>query len=269
MIRGTLNQDQPGMRSAPPVPSFEVMRTRWVIDYESGEKRLVGSDGQIKDRQKLSAAEIRRYREEKDMETTEKIRTHDHKIADGSQFERMELSGQKFGRLTIRGYSGNRDSGSNKLIAVDCDCGNSGEFIKYEIVSGRRTSCGRDCGLRQASSNGRKRNSVPDGRHGDTQVCPDPTRRRRSRAAPTQTAIQPKAETALAPTDLRSVASGIESILTLAALVPIEHVEALIVEIDRQQQQTAPVLFGSDDRLEKLADGRKAASVFLEFRRRL
>ena len=54
------------------------------------------------------------------------------------------LTGMRFGRLTVLGKSGNRAKDRNPLWLCRCDCGNEVEVTKRKLVTGGVSSCG--CG---------------------------------------------------------------------------------------------------------------------------
>lgn len=54
------------------------------------------------------------------------------------------LTGMRFGRLTVLGKSGKRAKDRNPLWLCRCDCGNEVEVTKRKLVTGNVSSCG--CG---------------------------------------------------------------------------------------------------------------------------
>lgn len=52
------------------------------------------------------------------------------------------LTGMRFGRLTVLGKSGNRAKDRNPLWLCRCDCGNEVEVTKRKLVTGGVSSCG-------------------------------------------------------------------------------------------------------------------------------
>ena len=55
-----------------------------------------------------------------------------------------DLTGMRFGKLTVQGKSGNRAKDRNPLWLCRCDCGNKVEITKRKLVTGNVSSCG--CG---------------------------------------------------------------------------------------------------------------------------
>ena len=58
--------------------------------------------------------------------------------------DRKDLTGLRFGKLTVEGRSGNKAKDGNPLWRCRCDCGNTIETTKRRLVTGNTTSCG--CG---------------------------------------------------------------------------------------------------------------------------
>lgn len=56
-----------------------------------------------------------------------------------------DMSGQRFGRLKVVSHAGTRTEASGKkrsLWLCNCDCGNTVEVLRDNLVGGRTTSCG-------------------------------------------------------------------------------------------------------------------------------
>ena len=58
--------------------------------------------------------------------------------------DRKDLTGLRFGKLTVESRSGNKAKDGNPLWRCRCDCGNTIETTKRRLVTGNTTSCG--CG---------------------------------------------------------------------------------------------------------------------------
>ena len=54
----------------------------------------------------------------------------------------IDLTGQRFGRLTVLGYSGHKDKDGRLLWTCKCDCGNIVEKVAHTMKAGRTLSCG-------------------------------------------------------------------------------------------------------------------------------
>ncbi len=54
---------------------------------------------------------------------------------------RIDLTGSKFGRLTVLGIEGKRNSGELKWLCR-CDCGNESVVLTSNLMRGNSTSCG-------------------------------------------------------------------------------------------------------------------------------
>lgn len=57
---------------------------------------------------------------------------------------RKDLTGLRFGKLTVLGKSGNKAKDGNPLWLCKCDCGNTIETTKRRLITGNTRSCG--CG---------------------------------------------------------------------------------------------------------------------------
>lgn len=64
---------------------------------------------------------------------------------------RKDLTGQRFGRLTVLGQSDHRTKSRNALWRCQCDCGNEIETTKARLISGGAASCG--CGRKPPLKN--------------------------------------------------------------------------------------------------------------------
>lgn len=58
--------------------------------------------------------------------------------------DRKDLTGFRFGKLTVLGKSGNKAKDGNPLWLCQCDCGNQIETTKRRLTTGNTSSCG--CG---------------------------------------------------------------------------------------------------------------------------
>ena len=55
-----------------------------------------------------------------------------------------DLTGLQFGKLTVKGRSGNKTKDGNPLWLCQCECGNTIETTKRRLITGNTSSCG--CG---------------------------------------------------------------------------------------------------------------------------
>ena len=55
-----------------------------------------------------------------------------------------DLTGLRFGKLTVKGKSGNKTKDGNPLWLCQCECGNTIETTKRRLITGNTSSCG--CG---------------------------------------------------------------------------------------------------------------------------
>ena len=98
-------------------------RTYWLCDCDCGTKGVVASSSDLKNGDKASCGCVRKAY----------IREHD-------------LTGQKFGRLTVREKSPRRSANGDVYYLCDCDCGNTGiEVVRSSLVakdSHKQVSCG-------------------------------------------------------------------------------------------------------------------------------
>lgn len=53
-----------------------------------------------------------------------------------------DLTGQRFGRLTVIGPSISRLTGKHMLWVCECECGNLSKVKTYNLISGETKSCG-------------------------------------------------------------------------------------------------------------------------------
>lgn len=54
----------------------------------------------------------------------------------------VNLTGRKFGRLTVGIDTGRRDDSGRVIWNCMCDCGNTRDAVSRDLTSGRTTSCG-------------------------------------------------------------------------------------------------------------------------------
>ena len=62
----------------------------------------------------------------------------------------LDLSGRRFGRLTVKRLAGERKYGKRQW-QCDCTCGGKTVVVGSDLVSGNTTSCGRDCPLAEGA----------------------------------------------------------------------------------------------------------------------
>jgi hypothetical protein len=74
---------------------------------------------------------------------------------------RSELTGRRFGRLTVRSLAGS--SGKRTLWLCDCDCGGAATVKAYRLTRGETSSCG--CLKTESATATGKANRAQDGRH--------------------------------------------------------------------------------------------------------
>lgn len=65
-----------------------------------------------------------------------------------------DLTGRKFGYLTVTGKSDNKDKDGRTLWICECRCGNIAEHVSDVLKKGNTTSCG--CKLKKSAAAGRK-----------------------------------------------------------------------------------------------------------------
>ena len=53
-----------------------------------------------------------------------------------------DLSGQRYGRLTVVGDTGRRDDSGRVIWRCRCECGNERDAVGRDLTAGRTTSCG-------------------------------------------------------------------------------------------------------------------------------
>ena len=66
---------------------------------------------------------------------------------DEADKNRKDLTGLRFGKLTVLGRSGNKAKDGNLLWLCKCDCGNTIEMTKRRLITGNTRSCG--CGKKR------------------------------------------------------------------------------------------------------------------------
>ena len=98
-------------------------RTYWLCDCDCGTKGLVASSSDLKNGDKASCGCVRKLY----------IKEHD-------------LTGQRFGRLIVKGKSRRRSANGDVYYLCDCDCGNTNiEVVRSSLVakdSHKQVSCG-------------------------------------------------------------------------------------------------------------------------------
>ena len=56
--------------------------------------------------------------------------------------EKTDITGQRFNRLLVLGYTGRSNASKKRMVLCKCDCGNEKEMVAANLVSGMAKSCG-------------------------------------------------------------------------------------------------------------------------------
>ena len=98
-------------------------KTYWLCDCDCGTKGVIASSSDLKKGDKASCGCVRK-----------------------AFIEEHDLTGRKFGRLTVKGKSKRRSANGDIYYICDCDCGNKNiEVVRSSLVaqdSHRQVSCG-------------------------------------------------------------------------------------------------------------------------------